>query len=128
MLVNSNYFINDDVVDDIVEAVRLVAREGWKLLGDYRFDPVSGVVAAAPGRSSRRCGSATSATPRTERCAYPRHDFTARVAVLDDYLDDARPILPEARPSRAEDVGQVSIAFDHLRWFDLPAISLKAEG
>ena len=40
--VNLNYFVSDAVVDYIVEAVRLVARDGWRLLGDYRFDITSG--------------------------------------------------------------------------------------
>ena len=39
---NFNYFVSDAVADYVVEAVRLVAREGWRLLGDYRFDPASG--------------------------------------------------------------------------------------
>ena len=40
--VNFNYFLSDAVADYIVEAVRLVARDGWRLLGDYRFDTASG--------------------------------------------------------------------------------------
>ena len=41
--VNFNYFLSDAVVDYIVEAVRLVARDGWRLLADYRFDTDSGI-------------------------------------------------------------------------------------
>ena len=41
--INFNYFVSDAVVDYLIEAVRLVARDGWKLLGDYRFDPVTGM-------------------------------------------------------------------------------------
>ena len=44
--VNFNYFIDDEVFEYIVEAVRLVAREGWRLLGDYRFEPVHRSVAS----------------------------------------------------------------------------------
>ena len=40
--VNFNYFVSDTVADYIVEAVRLVARDGWRLLDDYRFDTVTG--------------------------------------------------------------------------------------
>ena len=40
--VNFNYFISDTVADYIIEAVRLVARDGWRLLGDYLFDPLTG--------------------------------------------------------------------------------------
>ena len=41
--VNFNYFVSDAVADYLVEAVRLVARDGWRLLGDYRFDTVTGL-------------------------------------------------------------------------------------
>ena len=41
--INFNYFVSDAVVDYLIEAVRLVARDGWKLLGDYRFDPATGL-------------------------------------------------------------------------------------
>ena len=41
--VNFNYFLSDTVADYVVEAVRLVARDGWRLLGDYRFDPATGL-------------------------------------------------------------------------------------
>ena len=40
--VNFNYFLSDTVADYVVEAVRLVARDGWRLLGDYLFDPLTG--------------------------------------------------------------------------------------
>ena len=43
MRVNFNYFISERVFDYIVEAVRLVARDGWRLLPDYRFDAESGL-------------------------------------------------------------------------------------
>ena len=41
--VNFNYFISEVVFEYLLEAVHLVADQGWKLLGDYRFDPASGL-------------------------------------------------------------------------------------
>ena len=41
--VNFNYFISEAVFEYLLEAVHLVADQGWKLLGDYRFDPASGL-------------------------------------------------------------------------------------
>ena len=41
--VSFNYFITETVFDFIVEAVDLVAREGWRLLPQYRFDPATGL-------------------------------------------------------------------------------------
>ncbi|MGZ4518557.1 MAG: aminotransferase class V-fold PLP-dependent enzyme, partial [Mycobacteriaceae bacterium] len=41
--INFNYFISEPVFSYLVEAVRLVAREGWRLLEDYRFNPATGL-------------------------------------------------------------------------------------
>src|SRR5450631_2162103 len=41
--VSFNYFISDTVFAYIVEAVRLVAKDGWRLLTDYLFDPATGL-------------------------------------------------------------------------------------
>jgi hypothetical protein len=39
--VNFNYFISEKVFEFILDAVDLVASEGWRLLPDYRFHPLS---------------------------------------------------------------------------------------
>ena len=41
--VNFNYFISETVFDYILDAVELVARDGWRLLPQYRFDPATGL-------------------------------------------------------------------------------------
>ena len=53
--VNFNYFISDTVFTYLLEAVRLVARHGWRLLGDYDFDPTTGrwTHGARTGRAPR---------------------------------------------------------------------------
>ena len=43
MRVNFNYFISDPVRDYLIDAVDLAARYGHRLLGDYRFDPHTGL-------------------------------------------------------------------------------------
>ena len=71
--VNFNYFISETVFDYVVEAVRLVARDGWRLLPDYRFEPETGLWRHAGARQpSRRCGSGTSATTTDGVLRYPR--------------------------------------------------------
>ena len=64
-----NYFISEAVFDYIVDAVHLLAREGWKLLPLYRFDPDSGAL-ASPRRAARP--HATS-PPRCRAAAAVRH-------------------------------------------------------
>jgi hypothetical protein len=124
--VNFNYFIGEEVLTYIVEAVLLVAREGWKLLGDYRFNPVSGLWRhrAGPVEPPLRLGDISYDADGTMR--YPRNDSTAAVDVLTTYLDDARRILAAARPGPLGDAAHVSAEFDHLRWFDLPATSVDS--
>ena len=53
--VNFNYFISEAVFEFILEAVELVASEGWRLLPQYRFEPATRAVAPrAAGWPSRR--------------------------------------------------------------------------
>ena len=47
--VNFNYFISEPVFEFILDAIDLVAAEGWRLLPEYRFDPASGIWSHAGG-------------------------------------------------------------------------------
>jgi selenocysteine lyase/cysteine desulfurase len=125
--VNFNYFLDEDVFTYILEAIRLVARDGWKLLPDYRFDPVSGLWRhrAGPTEPPLRLDDVRYAADGT--MLHPSHDSTAPAAALSGYLDEARRILSAVRV-RPEDPAQVSAEFDHLRWFDLPASSVTPGG
>ncbi len=122
--VNFNYFISDEVFAYIVEAVRLVAREGWRLLGDYRFDPVSGLWRhrAGPVEPPLRLSDISYAADGTMH--YPRHESTAPTSILDGHLDEARRILAQGVPTSSGKNAEVSPGFDQLRWFELPAASL----
>jgi hypothetical protein len=57
---------------------------------------------------------------------YPRRDDRAPETDLATYLDAARELvasLPE--PGDDVHVGSVSADFEHLRWFELPAVCLR---
>lgn len=122
--VNFNYFISDAVCDYIVEAVRLVAREGWRLLGDYRFDPATGRWhhrrgAVEPPLRLRQLSYAADGT-----LSYPREGELAGEEQLTAYLREGAEVLARATPPAAA-VGAVSPDFDLLRWFELPEASLR---
>jgi hypothetical protein len=68
--VNFNYFISEEVFRYLLAAVHLVADQGRKLLGDYRFDPAAG-GGAGRDRSSRRCAWTRSAMTPTGGSASP---------------------------------------------------------
>ena len=47
--VNFNYFISETVFDFILDAVEMVATDGWRLLPQYRFEPATGLWRHAAG-------------------------------------------------------------------------------
>ena len=138
--VNFNYFIDDAVLDYIIEAVRLVAREGWKLLGDYHFDPRTGMWHHREGPVEPPLRLSDVSYDDDGAMVYPHHDTTAPVAVLRDYLAEARRVFAAARPTH-DDGGEgaggetgtgwgsgaaegLNADFEALRWFELPRASL----
>lgn len=121
---NFNYFVSDAVVDYLIEAVRLVARDGWRLLGDYRFDPAS-------GRWQHRAGVVTPPLSLRDvsyaggRASMPSNTATGGEELLAEHLRDGAAILGAATgPDLDGHPGNVSADFEHLRWFDLPATAL----
>ena len=114
--VNFNYFISEAVFDFILDAVDLVASEGWRLLPDYRFDPLSGlwVHKAGPPEPplSLKDISYSDAMPKSA------HRHREPESALAGYLARARDIFGAAR-GQAEPL-DLSADFEHLRWFWLP--------
>ncbi|HET7350133.1 MAG TPA: aminotransferase class V-fold PLP-dependent enzyme [Marmoricola sp.] len=122
--VNFNYFLSDTVADYIVAAVRLVARDGWRLLGDYRFDTVT-------GRWTHREGVVEpplrlSAIRYDERGIHtPTSQLAGDESLLEQHLADGAKLLAEAEPPDLTPPEGLSVDFEHLRWFDLPASALS---
>ncbi len=123
--VNFNYFISEAVFDYIVEAVRLVARDGWRLLGEYRFDVDRGVWVHRQGTVEPPLRLGQIRYGQDGEMEYPRHDDTAAESALAEHLKEGAEILATAAPP---DLGAVadrlSEDFEHLRWFELPKVCL----
>ncbi len=126
--VNFNYFISEAVFAYIVQAVDLIAKHGWRLLPEYRFD-------TATGRWHHR-GGPVEPPMRLRQLSYddegvlnfPRSHDQAPEADLQTYLDQAAQMfarLPAAH--LVEDASLASADFEQLRWFDLPAVCLAAD-
>ena len=125
MRVNFNYFIDDEVFDYIVEAVRLVAREGWRLLGDYRFDPVTGLWHHRGGPVEPPMRLHDVSYDDDGAMDYPHHDTTAPVSVLAELPRRGPPDHGgAASPPDCSEIGHLTDDFDQLRWFELPAGTL----
>ncbi len=125
--VNFNYFISEAVFDYVVQAVRLVAREGWRLLPDYRFDPARGLWHHRLGPMDPPLRLSQISYDADGVMRFPDHHVRAPETDLVGYLEQARALFEEraARPTdRSEETGEVSADFDHLRWFELPAACL----
>ncbi|MBA2337769.1 MAG: aminotransferase class V-fold PLP-dependent enzyme [Acidimicrobiia bacterium] len=120
--VNFNYFIAETVFSFIVDAVKLVADQGWRLLPLYDFDPASGLwrhrdpvrpPAFSLDSISYEAGSMDW-----------RHDL--RTHSDDDlarYLTDAADLfarLAAAPPPPPPDHFRGTDDFESLRWFPLP--------
>jgi hypothetical protein len=131
--VNFNYFISEPVFDYVVSAVSLVARDGWRLLGDYRFDPDTGLWRHRRGASEPELRLSKVGYDQDGQLSYPRRRNQAPESELVRYLDEATTLLstagdrsdePPSPAGRLDDGGLVSADFEHLRWFELPAACL----
>ena len=127
--VNFNYFISDVVFSYIIEAVRLVARDGWRLLEDYRFNPTTGLWRHHLGPVEPPLRLHQIRYDDDGEMQYPHHDDRAPETELRRYLTEAAALLSARQPPA--DVGDgggaahvLSEDFEHLRWFDLPAACL----
>ncbi len=125
--VNFNYFISDEVVDYIVEAVELVASDGWRLLPDYRFDPATGLWRHRSGPVEPPLRLADVRYDADGSLTYPVNQQRAGESVLVGYLDQARELLaarsaPDLEPCpKAAMPDLLDDEFERLRWFELPA-------
>jgi len=129
--VNFNYFISEAVFEFILDAVDLVAAEGWRLLPDYEFDAASGLWRHRAGRPEPplslhdiRYGDGAMTWP-----SHRHHEPETRLA---GYLDEARDLLalpPRPLVAPTIPVGAVGPDFEALRWFLLPEdVSAVASG
>jgi selenocysteine lyase/cysteine desulfurase len=121
--VNFNYFLSETQFQFLLDAIHLIATDGWKLLPHYRFCPDTGLwqhrrkSAGAPMRLH-------DVTYRSGKMEYRSRHATEPESALPGYLDDARRIVADAvasYPAMAplEDPA-LTDDFEALRWFALP--------
>lgn len=120
--VNFNYFISEAVYEFVLEAVDLVARDGWRLLPQYRFDPVTGLWrhrAGAP-EPPLSLGDVRYVDGEMRYAAHRHREPEERLVA---YLAEARTLLASPPPTPSEVAGPLPVGadFESLRWFWLPA-------
>jgi selenocysteine lyase/cysteine desulfurase len=126
--VNFNYFLSETEFSYLVDAIHIIADDGWRLLPHYDFDPDTGQWRH---RSRRGHGvhRLTDVSYRTGRLEFRARHATEPEAALPGYLDDARRIIA----ATAAEYAALELAaepmtqdFEELRWFPLP-IEVLAE-
>jgi selenocysteine lyase/cysteine desulfurase len=130
--VNFNYFVSERVVDYVIAAVELVAEQGWRLLPDYRFDPATGRWHHSDGAVEPPL-RLSMLDWEEGRLTYPAQHVTAPERALTGYLDEARALFAALADDPSRDasgwgVPDASAEFEHLRWFELPAVCLGLTG
>lgn len=115
---NFNYFISESEFEYIVEAVHMIASDGWRLLPLYTYESETGVWRhrdGLPKPPSSLNDVDFSGSERKPELA----PTTAPVDSLEHYLEEAKRILSEsplddgAGPSLSEEA-------EELRWFPTP--------
>jgi len=126
--VNFNYFISEAVFEYIVAAVGLVARFGWRLLPDYRFDVGTGLWRHrnGPVEPPLRLSQVRFADNGLQ---YPRHEERADESALAGYLAEARELL-SARDDLTDDDMRwdpelIDVPDTQVRWFALARACLE---
>ena len=115
-----NYFISEAVFEYIVEAVHLLANEGWKLLPLYRFDPASGAWRHRSARPRPLVDLEDIVSAAAGARPLPRRPSEPEDVLLQRYLDEARQIIRQADAAPAVDP-VLEPDFEQARWFPLPS-------
>ncbi len=122
--INFNYFIDAAEAEFLIRAVDLLAREGWRLLPAYAFDPHTGAWRHRHARPDAgiRLGDVAYRDGRcVVRDAAP--PLIASEAERDGYLEEAERILAAAGDAWAADPPPrlaLPADFERLRWFPVP--------
>jgi len=121
--VNFNYFISDAVFEYILEAVDMVATDGWKLLPQYEFDEPSGLWRHAAGLAEPPMSLHDIRYDERGIVASTKDRRRAPESSLATYLAEARRLLAGTGAGTEATAAIASTRdadFESLRWFWLP--------
>jgi selenocysteine lyase/cysteine desulfurase len=114
--VNFNYFIAEEEFTYILEAVHLVADQGWRLLPQYGYEPETALWRHRDGLPR----PPTSLSDFDFGADGVEAPLTAPLSDLGSYLAEAKRILAED-PAQAVAAPDLGSAAEDLRWFPNPA-------
>ncbi|MFP4312048.1 MAG: aminotransferase class V-fold PLP-dependent enzyme [Nitriliruptoraceae bacterium] len=126
--INLTWFLTDAVIEFLIEAVRLVARDGWRLLDAYRFD-------LATGRWTHRGGTVPPPMSLDDvsydggRVTWPARRQRVSDHALEEVLAEGARLLAAGAPALEAVEVELPAAVEELRWFPLPGeLSVAAAG
>jgi selenocysteine lyase/cysteine desulfurase len=123
--VNFNYFISDEVFEYILDAVDLLASDGWRLLPHYTFDPETGIWRHRDTRPSSAL-RLKNICYNSGRMQYRSAHISEPESALSEYMEEARRIIETMKnldeAGQAKDATPPSLGgeLERLRWFPLP--------
>ena len=118
--VNFNYFISEATFQFLIEAIDLVATEGWRFLPLYRFCPRTGLWRHRDARPESVM-SLHDVDYGSGRMEFRSRHATEPESALHGYLAEARALVARAAQAEVEPAEALSEGFEALRWFPLPA-------
>lgn len=113
---NFNYFIPEEEFGYILQAVHMVANEGWKLLPLYTFDVASAVWRHRDGLPKPPASLREADFIGLDRGPAP---VTLPIETLDDHLEEAKRYLANS-PTQSNGCPTLSPEAEELRWFPTP--------
>jgi selenocysteine lyase/cysteine desulfurase len=119
--VNFNYFISEAVFAYLLEAVRLIADQGWRLLPHYEFELETGLWRHRERRPFAGL-SLDDLSYADGRLAYPSRRLAAPESAYPGYLEEARRLFAAAAVEPLPSGATIALTPDAelLRWFPLP--------
>jgi selenocysteine lyase/cysteine desulfurase len=125
--VNFTYFLDEQVADYIIEAVRFVAHEGHRFLLDYRFDTATGLWHHEDGPVDPPASLYDVRYGQSDGVmSYPRHRSRAAASLLTEHLRDARRLAAERAEPDCGSRSRLDAGVEALRWFELPTDCLAS--
>ena len=132
--VNFNYFISEEVFGYILDAVDLLAGEGWRLLPHYEFCPLTGIWRHRDQRPDQNL-RLQEVCYRSGSMQYRSRHLTEPETAFADYLAEARRVIATmadlaaqaGRPGGLVPGGlppTLAPELERLRWFPLPGEAL----
>ncbi|MEX1207131.1 MAG: aminotransferase class V-fold PLP-dependent enzyme [Acidimicrobiia bacterium] len=118
--VNFNYFISEETFQFILDAVHLIADQGWRLLPLYQFDYQSALWTHADHGSHPPMSLADVAIGPDGYAYSDRRRFEPETRFA-AYIEEARGAMAAAEPLDPGRGETTTPDFERLRWFTLPS-------